>query len=123
MPTLFFPDHDSLRLVLANGGVDARVCRSPATAGFDEQGRLWLTTSAWLPRESLVALTSYGAQVRSVNSAVASESVSCWHELLPLAPIPITPEQFSGPVLFELPGHRFAALAGEIERLGRQPYS
>ena len=121
MPTLFFPERDILRLALASGGVAASVTRAPATAGFDEQGRLWLTTSAWLPKETLIALMKFGAQIVGSSRVSASESISNWLQLIPLEPVPLTAEMFAGPVLFELPGTRLASLAGEIERLGRSP--
>jgi cellulose synthase operon protein C len=123
MPALFFPERDTLRQVLTGGGIPSTVSAAPARAGFDDQGRLWLSTSAWLSRETLVVLTRYGVRVQGAGGAPASEAVTCWHELVPLEAVLPTPEQFAGPVLFEAPGAAFTALAGEIERLGAHSYS
>ncbi len=123
MPTLYFPEQNSLRRALAGGGVAPAVLRTPATAGVDEKGRLWLTTPAWLPKETLAHLSKLEIDVFSVSSVPTPRAIWCWQELVPLEPINPTPERFAGTVLFSLPARRLAALAGEIERLGGHPWS
>jgi hypothetical protein len=123
MPTLFFPERDSLRRVLADGSAAATAAASPATAVFDGQDRLWLSTDAWLPKETLAHLTKQGVQIVGSSVAGNSEPVSCWHEVVPLEPVPLSPSSFAGPVLFDVPGEQFATFATELERLGTRSFS
>jgi hypothetical protein len=121
MPTLFFADLDTLRRALASGVVPPAVSRSPALAGLDAQGRLWLQPEAPLPREALAALARFGVQVQGPRTAPAGETVACWHRLLPLQKVPLPPADAPlPPVLFELPADQLSRLAGEVRRLGGQ---
>ncbi len=122
MPTLFFSDRDTLRLALASGGVPQAVTHAPAVAGHDEQGRLWLTTQAWLPKEALMTLSLFGVQIVGFKPPGPEKSVCCWQELIPLEREPIMGETAGGSVLFDLPGSRFASFAAQIDRLGRHPW-
>lgn len=116
MPTLFFPERDTLRLVLASGGMAAPAMRSPAEVGWDEQGRLWLTTNAMLPREAMIALQRFGVRIVGSSAAAATEQIACWQQLVPLEKTPVAAEMVTDVVLFDLPGGEFSSLVGEIER-------
>src|SRR5271166_2052190 len=89
MPTLFFSDRDTLRLALASGGVPRAVTHAPAVAGQDEQGRLWLMTQAWLPKEALITLSLFGVQIVGFKPPGTERAICCWQELLPLECEPI----------------------------------
>src|SRR5580704_12006627 len=123
MPTLFFSDRDTLRLALTNGGVPQAITHAPAVAAYDEQGRLWLTTQAWLPKDALITLSHFGVQLVGFNRIGTEKNVCCWQELLPLEPEPILEKAIAGSVLFDLPGSRFAGFAAQIDRLTRQSWS
>src|SRR5262249_12319481 len=136
---LKFPDLDVFLAALASGAVPAAVSQAPASAGVDDQGQLWVETSARLPQAAQNELKKLGVQsVRSTGAAVTAPG-SCWAELLPLVPAtspfdraeaarprpgkdrsagpPAAPEQT--PVLFELPsGEAMVRLATEVLRLG-----
>src|SRR5580704_18061225 len=122
MPTLFFSDRDTLRLALTNGGVPQAITHAPAVAGYDEQGRLWLTTQAWLPKEALITLSRFGVQIVGSSRPGTEKAVCCWQELLPLESEPILGETVGGEVLFDLPGNRFASFAAQVDRLARHPW-
>src|SRR5438093_8263115 len=100
MPALFFPNLDTLRLVLASGVVPPAVSDAPARAGFDGHGRLWLEPAELPPRDILAALGRLG--VRTLGEAgVLTTAVTSWAELLPLRPA--RPGAAPGAVLFDLP--------------------
>src|SRR5947209_6274739 len=123
MPTLLFPDRDTLRLALASGVVPAAVSGRPARGGFDDQGRLLVAPESPLARETLAGLVRLGVQVLGPDAVGPSDAVASWQQLLPLEPVAFQPGAVAGPVLFELPASRFAGLAGEVRRLGRQPFA
>jgi hypothetical protein len=122
MPTLVFPDSDTLRLVLASGGVAAPVMGAPADVGWDDQGRLWLTTNAALTRESAAALRRFGVRVDNPGKSPHSEHIACWQQLLPLEKMPSSAPIPAGAVLFEVPGRELSSIVSEIER-GAKPWS
>ncbi len=123
MPTLFFPERDTLRLVLASGGVAAPVTQTPAEAGWDAQGRLWLTTGVALPRETMAVLQRFGVRIVGSSAAATTESIACWQQLLPLEKSSLTPELLTGAVLFNVPGAELSSLLGEVERGRVKAYS
>src|SRR5688500_9767103 len=107
MPALFFPNLDTLRLVLASGIVPPEVTAAPARAGFDAHGRLWLEPAALPARDALSGLARLGVQALGAAGRL-TETVGGWAELLPLRP---TTAATTAPhrVLFELPDGRLAA--------------
>jgi hypothetical protein len=123
MPTLVFPERDALRLVLASGGVASPAMRAPATVGWDEDGRLWLTTAVTLPRETTVALQRFGVRIVGSSAVRATESIACWQQLLPLEKLSSSPTNTSGIVIFDVPGPQISSLVGEIERCGGKSWS
>jgi cellulose synthase operon protein C len=124
MPTLLFPERDTLRQALASGKVAPSIYRAPAAAGFDASGKLCLNITAWLTKELLVYLTRLGVRLVGSSPPPTPNPISCWQEALPLEREALSPEGIGGrPVLFDLPGLRLTALAGEIERLGRRPWA
>jgi hypothetical protein len=123
MPTLFFPDRDTLRRALASGVVPGLVSLAPARTGSDEHGRLWLVPDAPISRETLGGLVRLGVKVQASTSAQPTETVSCWQQLIPLRAVPFRPDDLGGQVLFELPIERLSEMAGEMRRLSRRPFS
>jgi hypothetical protein len=117
MPALFFPNLDALRLVLASGAVPPEVARTPARAGFDAHGRLWLEPAEAPPREALAAMARLGVRAHG-DGGVPTEPVGCWAELLSLRPAPPRP---ASTVLFELPDGLLARFVAEVRRLTRGP--
>src|SRR5262245_60228366 len=123
---LKFPDLDTLKLVLINGAVPPSVSLAPASAGFDEQGQLWLEPFVTPARRTQDELKKYNVEVARKFGAETSGEISCWLEMLPLvreSEFVAPPEQT--PVLFDLPsGEQLTRLATEILRLGndRQGY-
>ena len=123
MATLFFPEHDTLRLVLASGGMSATVMGEVAEAGWDDQRRLWLTTSTDLTREITTMLQRLGVRVVESSMTKTTEKVACWQQLLPLEKSGITANELGVSIVFELPGDQFGSLIGEIERCRGGSYS
>src|SRR5262249_20808035 len=123
---LKFPDLDTFRLALTAGAVPAAVSQTAASAGFDEQGQVWVDTPGSLPRASQNELRRLGVQVCRSSGASLTTDVTCWSELIPLVPDPTPPERpEQTPVLFDLSGGAdLARLVIEILRLGndRQTY-
>src|SRR6516164_1570209 len=117
---LKFPDLDTLCVALTTGAVPAAVSQTAAVVGFDDQGPVWVETSARLPRGAQDDLKQFGVQFPRKSDAGLAAEVSCWPELLPLVPDPAPldrPETV--PVLFDLPGGEgLARLITEILRLG-----
>jgi hypothetical protein len=117
MPALFFPNVNALRLALLSGLVPPEVSRTPAAAGFDAQGRLWLETAELPPRENLAALARMGVQALG-GTGVPTARVSCWAELLPLRPSTDPPP---GPVLFLVPDRVLAQFVARLRRAHSGP--
>ena len=117
---LKFPDLDTLRIALINGAAPAAAWGSPAVAGLDEDGALWIDTPAALSKTAQAELKQLGVQTAKKNGAAMCANVSCWLEMLPLVRTSESlapPEQT--PVLFDLPnGQQLARMATEILRLG-----
>ncbi|HEY8503731.1 MAG TPA: hypothetical protein VIL46_04060, partial [Gemmataceae bacterium] len=122
MPTLLFPDPDSLRLALASGVVPAAVSAAPGRAGIDPRGRIWLHTDAALPRETLAGLTRFGVRVLGSSAVELTEPVTDWHQLLPLqpAPEPVAPYRR---IIVEVPGRELPGLTAELRRQGNTSYA
>jgi hypothetical protein len=123
---LTFPDLDTVRLALTSGAVPAAAALAPAVARFEAEGRVWVETTAELPRKALAELRRLGAATGKPPATVPAIQVSCWLQLLPLqrAADPVArPGQ--APVLFELTeGEPLSSLVSEVLRLGndRQGY-
>lgn len=118
MAALAFPSLDVLRLLLANRVVPLEVSGSPARAGLDPQGRLWIEPSTALPRDTLAVLARLGVQTIGVAN-LAAETIRAWAELLPVKPAAVP----AGPVLFELPDSHLSRIAGACRRLSAEPFS
>jgi hypothetical protein len=117
---LKFPDLNTLHIVLIKGVVPAAAWGSPAVAGLDEDGALWIDTPAALSKSVQAELKALEVQFAKKNGAAMCANISCWLEMIPLVRNSDTlnpPEQT--PVLFDLPsGQQFARMATEILRLG-----
>src|SRR5262245_11388374 len=121
MPTLLFPDRDSLRLALTSNVVPATVGASPVRRGVDEDGRLLLAPDAALSRETLAGLMRLGVRILGPDAIGLTDTVDSWQQLFSLEPVSFNALSMNGPVMFEVPASRFGALAGEIRRLGSAP--
>jgi hypothetical protein len=124
---LKFPDIDTLRLALIDGAVPAAASQDAAAAGLDDEGAVWIDTSASLSKKEQAELRRLGVQVaKKGNSPVAMRKIRHWLEMIPLQREGeglASPEQSA--VLFDLPsGQQLARMAIEILRLGndRQSY-
>src|SRR5262249_35144885 len=122
MPTLIFPDRDTLRRALASGVVPGLVSLAPARTGSDDQGRLWLVPGVPLSREMVGALVKLGVQVQTSVGGEPTETVSCWQQLIPLRAVPFRPDNLGGSMFFELPIERLSEVAGEVRRLSKRPF-
>jgi hypothetical protein len=118
MPSLFFPNINALRLVLASGRVPAALTRAPATAGFDPHGRLWLELPELPSREILAAMSRVGVQALGKIS-VTTEAIRCWAELLPLRG---TSNPIQGKVLFIGPDRYAGSFIAKLRRATRNPF-
>jgi hypothetical protein len=117
---LKFPDLATLRLALTTGAVPPGLSQTPAVAGFDEQGQVWVESPGSLSRAHQNDLKHLGAVLCRTSGASLKTEVTCWPEMLPLeadrAPVERL-EQMT--VLFELPsGEALARLVLEVLRLG-----
>src|SRR4051812_19453996 len=117
---LKFPDLDTLRLALVTGAVPPAVTQAPASAGFDDQGPVWVETAAKLTTAALNDLRKLGAASVKSGGATPSAQVASWLELLPLRPDAAVPRNLEAqPVLFDVAGgEAFTRLVLEILRLG-----
>ncbi|MCE9564817.1 MAG: hypothetical protein K8U57_22515 [Planctomycetes bacterium] len=118
MPALFFPNLNALRIALASGLVPVEISQSPADAGFDVHGRLWLEPTESLPREALAALARVGVQALG-DAGVQTTPISCWAELLPLQ---ADAERPLGPVLFLVPEKQLARFTAKLRRASRSSF-
>jgi len=118
MPALFFPNLNALRIALASGLVPVEISQSPADAGFDVHGRLWLEPAESLPREALAALARVGVQALG-DAGVPTTPISCWAELLPLQ---ADAERPFGPVLFLVPEKQLARFTAKLRRSSRNSF-
>jgi hypothetical protein len=120
-----FPNLDTLRLALASGAVPAEVAQKAAVAGFGDEDELWVETSARLSAAVQKELKRLGAVVCKASGAALSTEVSCWLELLPLAPDEAPAEALEQtPVLFDVPrGEELTRLVLEMLRLGNDRQS
>ncbi len=122
---LKFPDLATLRLALTSGAVPPAVSATPAFAGDDAAGALWVETNESLPRAAQIELKKLGVQAARASEAGLAAEVRCWAELLPLQPDPdVHAVADNTPVLFELAGGTpLADLVSEILRLGNDRQS
>ncbi len=117
MPTLLFPNLDTLRLTLASGLVPLTITSAPVRAGRDDSARLWLELDELPPRETLSALGRLG--VVSLGAPdVPTHHTRCWAELLPLRRVTLAP---TGLVLFEVPDKHLASFVSRLRRLRAGP--
>jgi hypothetical protein len=122
---LYFPDLHTLQLALTSGAVPPALAQAPVTAGFDDDGHVWVEPSAPVPRAAQAELKKLGVQAVKKMDAPSEVELSCWAQVVPLQrdPVPAAPSPTT-PVLFELPAAKeLPALVGEILRLGNDRQS
>ncbi len=121
---LKFANLDTLKLALTSGAIPPAVSQSAATAGFDEQGQVWVDTPIAIPKAAQAELKRLGVQSVKTNGAALTAAVGSWLEVLPLRPDPTPPEKpEQTPVLFDVAGDELAGLINEILRLGNDRQS
>jgi hypothetical protein len=125
---LYFPDSDTLRLAITSGTVPPVLSLTPAVAGLDEEGHIWIATSETLPRSAQKALTHLGVGLKSNDvDASLTMDVCCWLQVLPLeraAPSNTVPQTQQTAVLFELTDTtQLSTLVAEILRVGNDRQS
>ncbi len=120
MPTLFFPDLQTLRHVLAQGIVPSSISQFPVTVHLDTQGQYRLTSSIPISDEVIFGIVQHGGRLLSGPAPIDGETFECWHQLIPLEPVSLPPGSLTSRVLFDLPGNELSRLAGEIHRLAKE---
>jgi hypothetical protein len=126
---LEFPDAQALTAAVASGCVPDAIARAAARATLDEDGRLWLrpaaAVSAAVSAAVQDALRQRGVGVFPNHGAALDRGVSCWAELVPLAPAVLGSTALRGTALVQLAGRHLAEVVGEVLRCGndRQTFS
>ena len=116
---LRFPDLETLQLALTTGAIPAAVAQTPALAGLDPGGAVWVKPSKRLPGSAQAELRRLGVESVATADMAVNEPLLCWPQLLPLRRDPAAaPPTDKTPVLFELPEARLPELVGEVLRLG-----
>jgi len=116
MQAIVFPSLETLRLALANGVIAPAIALRPVRAGQDRLGRLWTIPDGELPHGAAALWQRLGAAVSVSPESVEYRSLTCWHQIVPLATSDFFPPPGSAVVL-ELPNYLVSSVAAEIERL------
>ena len=122
---LLFPNYDTLRLALISSIVPTEITLAPASVTFDDQGKIYLESSATLQRSVTRNLDKIGVKGSKRHATIASEEISSWLQILPLTKDLGTPNVSNqAAVLFELTnGDDLAILVAEMLRLGNDRQS
>ncbi len=122
---LLFPNSDTLRLALTSSIVPTDVTLAPAAVTFDDQGKIYLESSANLTRTVTKNLDKIGVKGSKRHVTETPEEVTCWPQILPLTKEPGTPNVSNqAPVLFELSdADDLPTLVTEMLRLGNDRQS
>src|SRR5262245_55157059 len=117
---LLFPNLDTLRLALTSSIVPPDATLAPAAVTFDDQGKIYLESTASLSRAVTKNLDRIGVKGSKRHATDSPEELSCWPQALPLARELGTPNVSNqAPVLFELSdADDLPTLATEMLRLG-----
>ncbi len=120
-----FPNFDTLRLAITSGVVPPEVSLAPAVAGEDEEGHVWLQPSVALARKAQTGLRRLGVEIVKATGDLQAEEVSCWLQMLPVAPQADAPQPTARtPVLFEFADvGLLPELVAEMLRLGNDRQS
>ncbi len=117
---LLFPNLDTLRLALTSSIVPAEVTLAPAAVTFDDQGKIYLESTASLTKTVIKNLDKIGVKGSKRHATDSPEDVTCWPQVLPAARESETPNVSNqAPVLFELSdADDLPTLVTEMLRLG-----
>src|SRR5262245_1977736 len=116
---LHFPNLDTLRLALTTGAVPPTVSLTAAVAGYGAHGQVWVQPSKPLPQGAVTDLRQLGVHVHKTATVPLDQTVTCWPQLLPVAPDLAAGNQAEKtPVLFELSEAQLPEVVNEILRLG-----
>src|SRR5262245_51731033 len=117
---LLFPNLDTLRLALTSGIVPTDVTLAPAAVRFDEQGKIYLDSTAALSKTAVKNLDKIGVKGSKRHATDSPEDVTCWPQVLPVTKDTGTPNVSNqAPVLFELSdADDLPTLVTEMLRLG-----
>ncbi len=117
---LLFPNLDTLRLALTSSIVPTDVTLAPAAVTFDDQGKIYLESTANLTRAVTKNLDRIGVKGSKRHATESPEDLTCWPQVLPVTRESATPNVSNqAPVLFELSdADDLPILATEMLRLG-----
>ncbi|AMV24875.1 hypothetical protein VT84_10790 [Gemmata sp. SH-PL17] len=117
---LLFPDLDTVRLALTSGIVPTDVTLAPAAVSFDDQGKIYIESTANLTRTVTKNLDRIGVKGSKRHAVDNPQEITCWPQLLPVTRDPIAPTiSNQAPVLFELEkADDLPVLVTEMLRLG-----
>src|SRR5262245_54900158 len=117
---LLFPNLDTLRLALTSSIVPPDVTLAPAAVTFDDQGKIYLESSANLTKTVTKNLDRIGVKGSKRHATDTPEDLTCWPQALPVVRETSTPNVSNqAPVLFELSeADDLPVLATEMLRLG-----
>lgn len=117
---LLFPNLDTLRLALSSRIVPEDVTLAPAAVTFDDQGKIYLESTATLNKTVTKNLDKIGVKGSKRHATDSPEDVTCWPQVLPVTKevgVPAVSNQ--APVLFELSdADDLPTLVSEMLRLG-----
>ncbi len=117
---LLFPNLDTLRLALTSNIVPTDVSLAPAAVSFDEQGKIYLESTANLSKTVTKNLDKIGVKGSKRHATDTPEDVTCWPQVLPVTRESGSPNvSHQAPVLFELSdADDLPTLVTEMLRLG-----
>jgi hypothetical protein len=117
---LLFPNLDTLRLALTSSIVPTDVTLAPAAVTFDDQGKIYLESTANLTKTVTKNLDRIGVKGSKRHATDTPEDLTCWPQALPVTRETAAPNVSNqAPVLFELSeADDLPVLATEMLRLG-----
>jgi cellulose synthase operon protein C len=123
MPVLFFPNSETVRVILGSEILPKEVRNAPVWLRIDEKKGLWVAPFEPLERVTITGLQKYGVQVYGQTTFELEDRVSCWHQLLEVQEIPFSPGLIQGEILIDIPSELFPIVAKELNRLYEGSFS
>ncbi|HSQ57071.1 MAG TPA: hypothetical protein VLM40_15165, partial [Gemmata sp.] len=122
---LLFPNLETLQLALTSSIVPADVTLAPAAVSYDDQGKIYVESTANLTRTTTKNLDRIGVKGSKRHASDSPADVSCWPQLIPLTRETTAPTLSNqAPVLFELSdSDDLPTLVTEMLRLGNDRQS
>ena len=122
---LLFPNLDTLRLCLTSNTVPSDVTLAEARVSFDEQGQIYLESTATLSKTTGKLLDRLGVKGSKRHGSATIEKITSWLQVLPVTKESGTPNiSTQAAVLFELDSASdLPGLVTEMLRLGNDRQS